>query len=113
MLVLALLAAAVTATAVAGDGDASGRSLAPEAEDIARAEALVNAGGDGTALAQARALLDGVLDRNPGSAAAHREYARIHMTEAYLGGDGRGEPEGLDMAGAALDRAVELDPRWS
>lgn len=113
VLVLALLAAAVTATAVAGDGDASGRSLAPEAEDIARAEALVNAGGDGTALAQARALLDGVLDRNPGSAAAHREYARIHMTEAYLGGDGRGEPEGLDMAGAALDRAVELDPDFA
>lgn len=108
--VLALaLGCGIATVAMAGDGvDRS----APEAEEIARAEALVNAGDDANALAGARILLDGILEANPQSAAAHREYARIHMVEAFLGGERR-DPDGLDKAGAALDRAVALAPDFA
>lgn len=112
-LLLALLMLSAAAMASAADGDGSGRPVVSEADEIARAEALVNAGNDAAALAEARALLDGVLDANPGSAAAHREYARIHMIEAFLGDDGRRDPEGLDKAGVALERAVELAPEFA
>lgn len=83
-----------------------------EAADIARAGALVDAADDhpGT-LAQARALLDGVLSAHPASAAAHLEVARIHIREAFDGTER--DPDGLAKAEAALDRAVELDPGFA
>src|SRR5690606_25723579 len=83
-----------------------------DAADIARAGALVDAADDhpGT-LAQARALLDGVLSANPASAAAHLEVARIHILEAFEGTER--DPDGRAKAEAALDRAVELDPGFA
>ncbi len=101
--------------ASAADGDVAGHEPASEAEEIARAEALVNAndhGDDVPALDQARVLLDRVLAANPDSAAAHREYARIHMIETFLVGERR-DPEGLDKAGVSLDRAIALAPDFA
>lgn len=108
---VAMLAGAGMAPAAVGDG--SVRPDASESEDIARAEALIDAGdGDGSTLDDARALLDGVLEANPGSAGAYREYARIHMVQTFLPDDRR-DPEGLDKAGAALDRAIALAPEFA
>jgi tetratricopeptide (TPR) repeat protein len=82
-----------------------------EAEEVARAAALLDT-GHWNAVDEARGLLDAVLATNPGSAAAHREYARLHIQAAFSGGD-RHDPQGLDKAEQALDRAVALSPHFA
>ncbi|MGY0611152.1 MULTISPECIES: hypothetical protein [unclassified Luteimonas] len=88
---------------------ANGEALADDPADaVARAEALVNA----EALTEARAILDAVLEADPGYAPAHREYARIHISEAHLYGEGH-DPQGMTRAAQALGRAIELSPRFA
>lgn len=101
------------ATGVARGGDAMAIVDDSESVVLARAAALVDAGSDSAdARAQARALLDAVLAANPGSAGAHREYARIHIGDAYTSGT-QHDPRGLEKAETALDRAVALAPRFA
>lgn len=108
ILMLAVLACAWN-PARGGEPPAGGG--AAEAEEVARAAALVDT-GRWHALDEARGLLDAELAANPDSAAAQREYARIHIQAAFSGGD-RHDPEGLAKAEKALDRAITLAPLYA
>lgn len=83
-----------------------------EAQAVLRAEALLDVWSvnpDDADGAQAKAVLDGVLVANAGSAAAHREYARYHIRQAWFGD----RAASLARAQASLDQARALSPSFA
>ncbi|NUO78318.1 MAG: hypothetical protein HOQ32_20190 [Lysobacter sp.] len=86
----------------------------PETADmLARAIADLDGWqGDSDRLNQAKRALDDVLQRDPASAGAYREYARYHTMRGYQRGD-RYVPDALDQAERALNKAIELEPDYA
>jgi len=68
--------------------------------------------GDPRVLEQARLKLETIFSQSPDSAPAYREYARYHMKAGYRNYNNV-DPKALAAAEAALQRAVELDPKYS
>jgi Tfp pilus assembly protein PilF len=85
----------------------------PEAVRIKRAVELLDGyRGITSELEEARAELEAVLDANPRSAVAYRELTRYIIKRGHINSD-RFEPGTLEAANAALDKAIELDPKYA
>jgi tetratricopeptide (TPR) repeat protein len=68
--------------------------------------------GDPSFLVAAKSKLDAVLRANPGIAAAHREYARLHIMNGYGGSNGL-DPASAGAATRSLNEALRLNPRFA
>lgn len=68
--------------------------------------------GDSSLLLAAKSKLDDVLRANPKIAAAHREYARLHIMSGY-GGNNDIDPVSAAAAAHSLNEALRLNPRFA
>jgi len=100
---------AITAPVKKSLDPAPPKDAPPEVVLVDRAHWLIEASEGGKGLAEAGALLEQALARNPRSAQAYVERARITYKRGYIRGD-EYDPEALGRAREDLKRALALEP---
>ncbi|WP_152560350.1 tetratricopeptide repeat protein [Arenimonas donghaensis] len=92
---------------------AKSSAASPSGHQLTQAVELLDGyRGDSSSLERAKAILDGILQKDPGNAPAHREIARYHIMRGHLGYLSF-MPGSLEAAEASLKKAIEVDPSYA
>ncbi len=68
--------------------------------------------GDGSDLAEARKILDGILKSDPRNAPAYREYTRYYIMSGHINYLNF-QPGSLEAAEKSLKKAIEINPKYA